>query len=79
MMGALRKMMFVVVYLTLTDPLRIQPWSQVDGTKPNQTEGGKPGKTDRRKGEESSPQRTSSPGRDTEADQKKKKVGLYVT
>ena len=32
----LKGVVVVVVYLTLTDPLRIQPWSQ-DGTKPNQT------------------------------------------
>ena len=31
--------LFVVVYLTLTDPLRMQPRGhKIDGTKPNQTE-----------------------------------------
>ena len=30
-------MLLVVVYLTLTDPLRIQPWSKIDETKRNET------------------------------------------
>ena len=31
--------LFVVVYRTLTDPLRMQPRGhKIDGTKPNQTE-----------------------------------------
>ena len=41
MMGALRDMLFVVVYLALlTDPLRIQPWQQDrrDQTKSSQEE-----------------------------------------
>ena len=40
-MGALREMLFVVVYLALlTDPLRIQPWQQDrrDQTKSNREE-----------------------------------------
>ena len=64
-MGALREVLFVVIHLTLTDPLRIQPWSQ-DKTEPNQIKPGtiseikKARKADRRNGQESSQQRTSS-------------------
>ena len=54
----------------LTDPLRIQPWSQ---DRRNQTRSNREHfrrkesrETDRRNGQESRQQRTSSPGRDTE-------------
>ena len=60
----------VVVYLTLTDPLRIQPWSQEDGSKPNRTGNmvgkEKQGKQTERNGQKNSQQRTSSTGRNTE-------------
>ena len=58
--AALREMLFdVVVYLTLTDPLRVQLWSQEE-PKPNQTGNNfgekKAGRADRRNQQESSQQ-----------------------
>ena len=53
----------VVVYRTLTDPLRIQPCHKIDGTDPNQTGntfGDEQGKQTEENGQESSQQRTSS-------------------
>ena len=53
----------VVVYRTLTDPLRIQPWSQDRRNQTNQTGntfGDKQGKQTEENGQESSQQRTSS-------------------
>ena len=49
-------------FLTLTDPLRIQPWSQDrrNQTKSNREIGGKLGNQTEENGEESSQQRTSS-------------------
>ena len=81
MTGALREMLFVVVYLTLTDPLRIQPWSQDRG---NQTKSSreqfrrKKSRESRHKrnGQGSSQLRTSSPGRNTQ--EAKNKVKVWV-
>ena len=83
--GALREMLSaVVVYVTLS-LIRYESsrGRKIDGTKPNQT--GKncgeknPGKADRRNGQESSQQRTSSPERDTEETNKySKSVDLCV-
>ena len=54
--------LFVVVYLTLTDPLRIQPWFQDNGTKRNKTRNTFGEKKCRENRQQSSQQRTSSPG-----------------
>ena len=68
-----------VVYLTLTDPLRIQPWSQDrrNQTKPNREHNifgeKKQGKQTDRNEQENSQQRTSLPGRDTKETQIKNK------
>ena len=79
-MGVLRNMFLIVVYLTLTDPLRIQPWSQ---DKRNQTKSNreqkKAGKADRRNEQESSQQMTSSPGTETEQTKHKVKVSVYAS
>ena len=71
-------MFFVVVYLTLTDPLRIQPWSQNRRNQAKIKET-RTGKVDKRNGHESSQQRTSSPGRDTEETKNKVKVWICAS
>ena len=68
----------VFVYLTLTDSLRIQPWSQ---DRRNQTKSNREhvrknkerGKQTEENGQESSQQRTLSSGRDTEETKSKNK------
>ena len=53
----------VVLYLMLTDPLRIRRGLKIDGTKPNQTGnafGDKQRKQTEENGQESNQQRTSS-------------------
>ena len=81
--GALREMFFVVVYLTLTCPLGIQPWSQDrrNQTKSNgeQFQRKQSTESDRRNVQESSQQRTSSSGRDTEETKKKVKVRVCAS
>ena len=67
----------LLLYLTLTDPLRIQPWLQ---DRRNQTKSNRKHIPKKKKGkqtegneQESSQQRTSSPGRDTEETHNKNK------